>query len=339
MVGCNWVNKINKNSSVIIDINVLSVKYKKSKEIEEALEHEIPKTISSEVTCDDKLQEYFNSLDLNEYLTNFKNENIGFAGNYLLYYLILFLDLNLLTTNDLEKLIPKMGPRKRLINSLESKINKENNAISSTSSPIVKVEQSENKLEKQLRSELQSKFDNKSTPEIKSNLTPNLALSALDSISSEKTLEYGRCEYNRGLEEAMESAKLRIEKLKVAATNKIEELEDEVSILTDAINEEKLKNEKLLQLLSDSEKRLENAAKNQEDIINKSKEYIGKVRTSSLDAFQTGTNRIVEKIFVDFSSVIEPDRIYDGAQVLKHLKTKCKSILEDYKNNPNLFFE
>lgn len=94
---------------------------------------------------------------------------------------------------------------------------------------------------------------------------------------------------------------------------------------------------KYLDIVQDLNKKLQISENDKEEIVSRSKEYVGRIRAASQEYVNDGFQSLLNYIYNEFSSVISSDKIYDGEQVLKHLKQKMKHTMSEYNENQELF--
>jgi hypothetical protein len=76
--------------------------------------------------------------------------------------------------------------------------------------------------------------------------------------------------------------------------------------------------------------RLRAAEADRDEVLTRGKEFVGRVRAQSVDLVSGRIKSVMERLYADTAGQLSQDAIYDGAQVLAHLRNNIKTVTQAF---------
>lgn len=143
-------------------------------------------------------------------------------------------------------------------------------------------------------------------------------------------MAYAKQQYEKGKEETADAARQKIRQIQETATNRIQELEQQLAQLNEGKQTHTATLQEAKSIISDLKAKLRAAEAEKEELVAKSKDYVGRMRTASQEMVTGGVKRVLDALYSEMEKDITSDSIYDGKDVLIHLRNKIKSVAQSY---------
>jgi len=225
------------------------------------------------------------------------------------------LDVTLLTETELKDLLPQLGARRRLLHDAQEHVS------TKPADSQGKEENVQRKAANASHRETAPPPPSHPQPQSQSNVSA-AAASAVASLVEEA--------YERGRTESLQLAKEKIDNLKRTAASKFEELKTETDRIAAAAESRAVSAEARARAaekqVAELQQSLEQALQEQNRLKELTRTYVGKTREERKEDQKVTTLHTIETVYSRLQGVIQPNDVYDGAQVLSIIRDQLKQL-------------
>ena len=272
----------------------------------------------------DDLVEYLQQMGLDEYTPEFVEQDIQLA------------DLALLSETELSQIVTKIGPRRRLIASLAAHHQSAGTAAAATVT-IPHRQAAPPPPHSRSIPERRVEADH-SAPIPQQREAPadeSESLRGMQTLSREKALAYARSEFDRGAEEMLQRCRVQMTQLKETANARYREVEEDLEARAAENESLRAAVARANRMLQDAHDRLQQSEAEKAELVAQSKEWAGRVRAASHEQMGASLRAGMDQVFEQLSALIAEDQIYDGALVLRHIRSKMKAVTTAFLQSPS----